>query len=277
MTPTTMKPEGSASASFRETLACAREVLSGKRTALVGFPEAAASELTGIIHEADAFTRSLSFKVHPSADTLKPFELILINAEAAAGSDWLNTDELTSVIDRSVALGAPPALLKLLSGARLSFRQFCAWPASAEELLLRCALALRSGSQAASRCVPAGSTVVLADDDPSITALVRLTLQRNGMTCEVASTGGSALELMKRLKPCAAVLDVGMPDIDGFEVLSRMKSIPDLAQTRVILLTGCEQETDILRGFSLGADDYVIKPFNPMELMMRVKRVIGRI
>jgi DNA-binding response OmpR family regulator len=68
-----------------------------------------------------------------------------------------------------------------------------------------------------------------------------------------------------------------MPTIDGFEVLSRMKSVADLAQTRVILLTGSEQEADVIRGFSLGADDYVCKPFNPMELTIRLMRVIGRI
>ncbi len=260
-----------------DTLRYAREALSGKRTALVGFEEAAAAELTQIITEADAFTRSLSIEIGPSADVLKRFELILVSLESAAGTEWLNAEGLGGVIDRCVAVGRPIVLLTLPAESQFAYREFCAWPAGAEELLMRCVLALRPGTHVASRSLCKGSTIVLADDDPSITALVRLTLQRNGMTCEVASNGGSALKLIKRLKPCAAVLDVGMPDMDGFEVLSRMRSVPELAQTRVILLTGCEQEADILRGFSLGADDYVIKPFNPMELMMRVKRAIGRI
>jgi len=260
-----------------DTLRLAREALSGKRAALVGFSESAASELAEIVHEADGFTRTLSKRVSPSGDSLKPFELILVNVEEMADSHWTDADELAAVTDRAIALGSAPALLKLLSGPRVEYREFCAWPTAAEEVLLRCVLALRPTAGGGTRGVPVGSSIVLADDDPSITALVRLTLQRNGMTCEVASNGADALELIQRLKPCAAVLDVTMPGIDGFEVLSRMKSAPELAQTRVVLLTGCEQETDILRGFRLGADDYVIKPFNPMELMMRVKRVIGRI
>lgn len=255
----------------------AKEALSGKRAALVGFSETAAREVEQVITMAEAFTRSFSPDIPPSAEALKPFELILISLDHAAGTEWLDAQQLGSVIDRCVGVGPTAVLLTMLAEARLSYPQVCAWPAAAEELLLRCMLALRSAMQVTSRALVNGSTIVLADDDPSITALVRLTLQRNDMTCEVASNGGAALELINRLKPCAAVLDVGMPGINGFEVLSRIRSVPELAQTRVILLTGCEQEADILRGFSLGADDYVIKPFNPMELMMRVKRAIGRI
>lgn len=255
----------------------ARQMLSGKRAALIGFNSAFAEDLASVMTEAQAFTRPFSSEINPSADVLKPFELVLINVEVASASPWLNGDELAPVVDRSLALGSSAAFLSLLISSQLPFREFCVWPASSDELLCRCISALRSGGRAASRFAAANSTVVLADDDPSTTALVRLTLQRNGMICELASTGGEALQLVEKWKPSAAVLDVGMPNMDGFEVLSRIRNNPDLAQTRVILLTGCEQEKDILRGFSLGADDYVIKPFNPMELLMRLKRVIGRI
>lgn len=260
-----------------ETLNLARQTLSGKRAALIGFNAATAEEVGRVITEAHAFTRPFLLDTDPAADVLKPFELLLINVEAATESQWFNAEELTSVMDRSLALGYPSVLLALLTRPKLPYREICVWPASSEELLLRCVFTLRSGSQPAARTAAANSTVVLADDDPSITTLVRLTLQRSGMTCEVASNGGEALALINKLKPCAAVLDVGMPTIDGFEVLSRIRSNLDLAQTRVILLTGCEQEMDILRGFSLGADDYVTKPFNPMELLMRLKRVVGRL
>jgi CheY-like chemotaxis protein len=271
------KARNGSGSSAADTLCYAREALSGKRIALLGFAEGAAAELARILTEADAFIRSLSFEVRPGADILKPLELILVNVEHAAETAWLDAEQLRDVSDRCIAAGSVPVLLRLVKQAGAPWQKFCVWPASAEELLLRCVLALRAGLPAASQAVPPGSTVVLADDDPSITALVRLTLQRNGLTCEVASNGRDALELIQKLRPCAAVLDVGMPSIDGFEVLSRLKSVPEIAQTRVILLTGCEQESDILRGFSLGADDYVIKPFNPMELMMRLKRAIGRL
>ena len=260
-----------------DTLNLAAEVLSGKRAALIGFESAASNELTQAITRAQAFARSFSIHMDPAAEILRPFELLLINVELAPGSEWLNADQLRTVLDRSMALGSPSLLLELLLRSHLPYHQFCIWPATPDELLLRCFVALRSGSRAASRSAAANSTVVLADDDPSITSLVRLTLQRNGFSCEVAANGGEALELLTKWKPCATVLDIEMPKMDGFEVLSRIKNNPDLAQTRVILLTGNEQEMNILRGFSLGADDYVTKPFNPMELLMRLKRVIGRI
>lgn len=265
-----------ASTSVPDVVERARQLLSGKRAALIGFNRAVAQEVTSVMTEAQAFTRNFPFDLSPAADVLKPFELVLIDVQAPSGSHWLNADELAPVLDRSLALGDSAAFLSLLTSSRLPYREFCVWPASPDELVCRCISALRSG-RAASRSVATNSTVVLADDDPSITSLVRLTLQRNGMVCEAASTGGEALALIHKFKPSAAVLDVGMPHMDGFEVLSRIKSDPDLSDTKVILLTGCEQEKDILRGFSLGADDYVIKPFNPMELLMRLKRVIGRI
>lgn len=261
-----------------EIFGYARKALSGKRIALVGFPAVQAAELTRIIAEADGFTRSLSpFDVIPSAAALKPFELILLNIESAIGSRWLEPGQLADVGGRCIAVARLPALLRTATETALPFREFWAWSEVADEVLLRCVLALRSTSPLSPRTLPEGSTVVLADDDPSVTAIVRRALERNGMVCEVAAAGGEAMDLITRLKPCAAVLDVHMPHIDGFEVLSRMKNIAELAQTRVILLTGCEQESDVIRGFSLGADDYVVKPFNPMELTIRLMRVIGRI
>ena len=260
-----------------DTLRSARAKLSGKRIALVGFSSDIAAGIAEVMTEADAFARALSFEVHPSAEVLRPFELIFLNVEGASGSHWLNAEQLSPVIDRCVVAGSAPVLLEILSQPAPPFRKFCLWPASTEELLLRSVLALRPDMGLVAQAVPPGSLVVLADDDPSITALVRLTLQRSGLSCEVAANGRDALALIEAHRPCAAILDVGMPSIDGFEVLSRLKSAAETAQTRVILLTGCEQEADILRGFSLGADDYVTKPFNPMELLMRLKRAIGRL
>ena len=78
----------------------------------------------------------------------------------------------------------------------------------------------------------------------------------------------------RRYRPHAAVLDVNMPGMDGYEVLSavRAEEIP----VRVLLLTARQQESDVIRGFTLGADDYVVKPFSPMELVARMKRLLWR-
>ena len=256
----------------------ARKSLSGKRIALLGSSAAATSELARVIAEADGFTRFLSPRqVDPSSEILKPFELMLVDIEAAAETAWLDPEKLAGIQERCIAIGPYSKVLHLVGAPAAAFREY--WPCSSspEEVLLRCILGLRAGPAGTRRNLPTGSTVVLADDDASVTAIVRRALERNGLSCEIAATGNDALALITKAKPCAAVLDVHMPTIDGFEVLSRMKSIAELAQTRVILLTGCEDESDVIRGFSLGADDYVCKPFNPMELTIRLMRVIGRI
>jgi DNA-binding response OmpR family regulator len=80
--------------------------------------------------------------------------------------------------------------------------------------------------------------------------------------------------MVRDLKPQAAVLDVNMPGMDGYEVLSAIRD--EEHPVRVLLLTARQQENDILRGFTLGADDYVVKPFSPVELTARLKRLLGR-
>jgi len=122
---------------------------------------------------------------------------------------------------------------------------------------------------------PAGrTTVLLADDDPTVLTLVRAAIKNFGMECYTAADGRSALESVRRIRPNLAVLDVNMPGMDGYEVLAaiRAEEIP----VRVLMLTVRQQENDVIRGFSLGADDYVVKPFSPMELMARLKRLLLR-
>ena len=96
------------------------------------------------------------------------------------------------------------------------------------------------------------------------------------MTCHVAANGKQALESARALKPSAIILDVNMPYIDGFEVLSTLRNDPETADVPIVMLTSVQQESDIVRGFGLGADDYVVKPFNPMELLARIRRLVRK-
>jgi DNA-binding response OmpR family regulator len=116
--------------------------------------------------------------------------------------------------------------------------------------------------------------VVIADDDPTVLALVGAALQNFGMEIRTVEDGASAMKMIRETQPHAAVLDINMPTMDGFEVLAaiRREEIP----VRVLLLTARQQESDVLRGFALGADDYVVKPFSPPELIARLKRLLGR-
>ena len=116
--------------------------------------------------------------------------------------------------------------------------------------------------------------ILLADDDPTILSLVKTTLLNYGIDVRTAPNGVEAFDMIRSNPPDAAILDVNMPGMDGFELLAaiRANNLP----VRVILLTARQQENDLVRGFALGADDYVIKPFSPMELIARVKRLLWR-
>jgi DNA-binding response OmpR family regulator len=125
--------------------------------------------------------------------------------------------------------------------------------------------------------VPGGRPrIVLADEDPTTSALLKTVLQNYGMECREARDGGEAVELIRTFAPDAAILDVSMPNLDGLQVLSLLKSDPATSATRVIFLTARQQEADIVKAFALGAEDYITKPFNPMELVARLKRILRR-
>jgi DNA-binding response OmpR family regulator len=115
--------------------------------------------------------------------------------------------------------------------------------------------------------------VLVADDDDDILLLVTTRLKRDGFDVVSARNGIEALALAQEHKPRVAVLDVGMPGLDGMEVLTAIRAAAELKQTRVLLLTAKAQESDVRRGYDAGADAYVKKPFSPAELATRVREL----
>ena len=114
-------------------------------------------------------------------------------------------------------------------------------------------------------------TIVLAEDDHQIASLVKFKLEKDGYTVHRGENGREALELIRQTVPDMVILDVMMPVMDGFDVLRTMKSSQDTAGIPVIMLTAREMEEDVLKGFELGAVDYMTKPFSPSELSARVR------
>ena len=119
------------------------------------------------------------------------------------------------------------------------------------------------------------TTVLVADDDEDILLLVTTRLRRDGFEVVQARDGDEALAAARELRPDVAVLDIGMPGLDGLAVLQALREDPELAGTRVLLLTAKAQEQDVRRGLDLGADEYVKKPFSPLELSAAVSRLAG--
>jgi len=147
------------------------------------------------------------------------------------------------------------------------------YPCPEAELLVRAAVVVRR--RRPSQKAPRGEQVrvLLADDDPSITALLKATLESAGMVCRCARDGLEALASIREWQPDVAVLDVNMPGMDGYQILAALREEPPTGDLKIMLLTGYDQESEVLKGFKLGAGDYVIKPFNPLEVLARVKRM----
>ena len=118
--------------------------------------------------------------------------------------------------------------------------------------------------------------ILVVDDEPDILNLLEYNLKRSGFQAILAKDGPEAIEAAKAHKPDLVLLDIMLPDMEGTEVLRRLKSMEATASIPVIMLTAKGEEVDKIVGFELGAEDYITKPFSPRELILRVKAVLKR-
>jgi two-component system alkaline phosphatase synthesis response regulator PhoP len=119
----------------------------------------------------------------------------------------------------------------------------------------------------------AGELILVVDDEPNIIELARLYLEKEGFRVAEAYGGEEALRLFEEVHPALIILDIMIPEPDGWEVCRRVRS---RSQLPIIMLTAREDEVDKVVGLELGADDYLTKPFSPRELVARVKAVLRR-
>ncbi len=119
-------------------------------------------------------------------------------------------------------------------------------------------------------------TVLVVDDDPDVARFVEVNLRSAGYDVTVASDGEEAVERALELRPDLVLLDVMMPKLDGFEVAQRLRRDPRTSSSSIIMLTAKALSADKVLGLSSGADDYIIKPFDPVELLARVKGTLRR-
>jgi two-component system cell cycle response regulator DivK len=263
------------------------QALAGKLVAVAGFPNNEKERLCVALERAQAKARFFAASDPPDSAEALECDLAVVYVHPENGdSPWLDPASPAASRHPSVFVGLRDHLLALPQEVQGMAREFLMDSWLPEEALVRLSLAISQRPTAATWSSPAqlspgpaaGATgrahVVIADDDPTVLALVRTALQNFGMECRTAVDGPSALDLIRQGRPHAAVLDVNMPGMDGYAVLSAVRA--DQISVRVLLLTARQQESDVLRGFALGADDYVVKPFSPMELVARLKRLLGR-
>lgn len=261
--------------------------LKGKSVALVGVADEEAELLCGALERASAKPRLFEAGTRPAADVISLCSLVVIHVRPATlGTDWLHPLTVAGLNQPLVLIGIRGHLMDLHPTVlpRAADLLIDGW--QPEEAVIRLSHAVSRAALVKAptvsekpvygmpmpRDVDRETEVLLADDDLTVRMVVRGLMQNAGIKCRMACDGAEALQAIRDCRPTAAVLDVNMPGMDGYEVLSavRNEGIP----VRVILLTARQQESDITRGFTLGADDYVVKPFNPSELLARVKRYL---
>jgi two-component system phosphate regulon response regulator PhoB len=122
-----------------------------------------------------------------------------------------------------------------------------------------------------------GERVLVVDDEPDIVALVAYHLAKAGYRVSTAATGPDALRAAREERPALVVLDLMLPGMSGFDVLEKLRAHDATREVAVLMLTARKEEPDRIRGLTLGADDYLTKPFSPAELILRVGAILRRI
>jgi DNA-binding response OmpR family regulator len=122
----------------------------------------------------------------------------------------------------------------------------------------------------------AGETILVVDDEANIVDLAALYLEQEGFRVQSAADGASALGMIARQPPALLVLDLMLPEVDGWEVCRRVRAGKVAPNLPIIMLTARDDDVDKIVGLELGADDYLTKPFNPRELVARVKAILRR-
>ncbi len=247
-------------------------VLEGARMAAIGFGRQDIAGLAGAMMEERARVEFL-----PRGELGEPgeFDLFLLNC---ASVDALKRD--VSSFQAVLASGTPAivigsrAAISVLrgSGDPLSW-DFAARPIHLEELKWRAVnLISRLEEAGIPRKLPA--RVVVADSDAFTRTLVESALSREGFGCELAEDGEAAWVAIEKTQPGAVILDLTLPNRDGFQLMADLRR-GNGRKPKVIVLSARQSEADILRAFALGADDYVTKPFSPLELSARLTRLLG--
>ncbi|MBD2576908.1 response regulator transcription factor [Oscillatoria sp. FACHB-1406] len=118
--------------------------------------------------------------------------------------------------------------------------------------------------------------ILIVEDEPEIATLIQKTLEREGFSCHIDRDGLNALETFQNLQPDLIILDLMLPGLDGLEVCTRIRQKSNIKDPYILMLTARGEEIDRVIGLSTGADDYLVKPFSPRELVARVRALLRR-
>jgi DNA-binding response OmpR family regulator len=262
-------PSGATSESASQLAA---KALRGKRVALIGLGNAAADMMCGALEQVGARARLFDADQSPYDEAVGSCHLIVVHARPE------------NITCRWIAKEAPslPGLPTLFFGSAENLISFSAQAherangllvdgCMLDEVMMRMRLAVTQGRAAPGGTVAAeGVDVVIAYGDTAMHPAIEARVREYGLTCRMASSSTEAILLLHTGRPRAAVVDV---HLDAFEALAAIRA--EAMPMRTILIAPQAQEDDILRGFSLGAEDYLVQPFSPLELVARLKWLLG--
>jgi PleD family two-component response regulator len=260
------------------------QTLKGKRFALLGFDHGETESLRVTLDFVSARTHSITEDPrHPSLNTLAPFDACVLNLSSEVAKLAEGTVDLLAISRKpTVIIGERDEVLGHAYSLASAEHEFIIRPWTREDFFLRAFMVMRNSPALASVEQPGRAaaamrtepTIIVADDDRTTVMMVQSILRTWKINCVVAQNGKDALDLTRKLKPDALLLDVSMPDMDGFQVLAALRSDPATRATPVVMLTAAQSESDVVRGFDLGADDYITKPFRAHEMLVRLKRLV---
>lgn len=118
-------------------------------------------------------------------------------------------------------------------------------------------------------------TILIVDDEPNIVLSLEYLMQQTGYTVRTAVDGAQALQSIAELPPDLVLLDINIPEINGFEVCSTVRANPEWAQVRILMLTAKGRDVEREKGMAMGADDYLTKPFATQEVIDKVRELLG--
>jgi len=255
--------------------------LAGSRCILIGFDSAKAEQIAQVLDKAQAFSRVLKMaEIEMIGEKVHSFDVVILDASLGPEALlWLGSGGFDK--DKPLLLiGSSDSFLSWTPVVQNYTSDFLLAPWTPEEICLRLYHLLSDNRRRNDSSRPTAAkgppNILIADDDLTTVVLVKAAIEGSDMHCRVAADGQEALEMAREQHPDAIILDVNMPVLDGYEVLASLKNDQKTSSIPTILLTSYQQEINVLRGFSLGAADYIVKPFNPIEMMARLKRLLPK-
>jgi DNA-binding response OmpR family regulator len=244
----------------------------GSRVGMLGFPSQLSDELGGALTGAQCLVSNLPDTGDDQSDPLEGYDIVIV----WAGEDGPDSrvEELVATSQRWLLFG-PEERIRQNSSLYLRADDVVFTPYSLNELLFRIHRTMHR-TKVRSQPFPKRykPTILVADDDPAMLALLGTVLRNSDWECQFVADGRQALAGARKLAPDLLVMDIEMPFMTGLEVLRRIRRDTETRGMKVLLLTASNELKHVEEGLSLGADDYLAKPFSHLALVHRVRKLL---